>query len=79
MVAEANRSKPIYREIRRTKNGETDLSLQADAIAVAPVESLIPPTITRRQRLLAAAGMILVATLGTGIVVMSIWLLTLAP
>jgi predicted component of type VI protein secretion system len=73
-------SKPIYREIPRSKRAaETDLSLQADTIAVAPIELCLAPKLTRRQRLLAAAGMILAATLGTGIVVMSIWLLTLAP
>jgi predicted component of type VI protein secretion system len=73
-------SKPIYREIRRSKIADTDLSLQADAIAVAPIEfAAAASKVTRRQRLFAAAGVILAATLSTGIVVMSIWLLTLAP
>lgn len=74
-------AKPIYREIPRSKRAaETDLSLQADAIAVAPVESFVVPRITRRrrQRLVTAAGIILAGALSTGIVLMSIWLLTLA-
>jgi hypothetical protein len=47
---------------------------------VAPVESFVVPRITRRrrQRLVTAAGIILAGALSTGIVLMSIWLLTLA-
>lgn len=71
-------SKPIYREIRRTKGAETDLSLQADAIVVAPDESFVVPRLIRRQRMVTTAGIILAGVLSTGIVLMSIWLLTLA-
>ena len=70
--------KPIYREIRRSKANETDLSLQADTVSIA-VEMPFVTQRTRRHRFAAAAGMLFAATLGTGIVMMSIWLLTLAP
>jgi hypothetical protein len=71
-------TKPIYREIRQRGVRDTDLSLQADAISVA-VETPVIAGRTRGQRFAAAAGVALVGILGTSIVVMSIWLLTLAP
>jgi predicted component of type VI protein secretion system len=71
-------AKPIYREFRRGRAGETDLSLQADAVSVVD-ETPGMPKRTRRRRFAAVAGMIFAGMLGTGIVVMSIWLLTLAP
>jgi predicted component of type VI protein secretion system len=69
---------PVYRQIPRQARNVTDLSLQADPILIQP-ESLPVITRTRKQRLLAITGLALAALMGTGIVVMSIWLLTLAP
>jgi len=71
--------KPIYREIRRSVATDTDLSLQADARQLAPEAVAIVPQLNWRQRHLATAGLVLAATLGSAIVIMSIWLLTFAP
>ena len=73
-------AKPIYRELRRTSRGETDLSLQADArLLPAAAQTPLALMMDRRQRLMMIGGLALAGALGTGIVVMSIWLLTLAP
>jgi predicted component of type VI protein secretion system len=71
-------ARPGYRTIRRSIAVETDLSLQADLVPIE-VETLVFPKHTRRRRFAAVAGMVVAGMLGTGIVVMSIWLLTLAP
>ncbi len=73
-------AKPIYRELRRTSRSETDLSLQADArLLPAAAQTPLALMMDRRQRLMMVGGLALAGALGTGIVVMSIWLLTLAP
>ena len=73
---------PGTRLPRRT--AETDLSLQVvDEPAPLPLPAFplahAPATTSRRRRMLITAGLTLLAALGTGIVVMSLWLLTLAP
>jgi predicted component of type VI protein secretion system len=75
-------AKPVYRELRRTSRGsETDLSLQVDATSLTAAAAQTPLALmmNRRQRLMMIGGLALAGALGTGIVVMSIWLLTLAP
>jgi hypothetical protein len=72
-------AKPIYRELRRTSRSETDLSLQADARLLPAAQTPLALMMDRRQRLMMVGGLALAGALGTGIVVMSIWLLTLAP
>jgi predicted component of type VI protein secretion system len=70
------RIKPIYREIHRT--AQTDLSLQVDCV---PAESAVQPqapAVSTRRRRLAVAGAVLGGVVATAIVMMSIWLLTLA-
>lgn len=66
------------------RTAETDLSLQvfedaAPAVPLPPFHAPPPPRASRRRRMLVTAGLTLLAALGTGIVVMSLWLLTLAP
>jgi len=75
-------AKAMNRLPRRT--AETDLSLQVvdDEPAPLPLPAFPvapPPRLSRRRRMLITAGLTLLAALGTGIVVMSLWLLTLAP
>ena len=67
--------KPIYREIRRPS--ETDLSLQVDARNLPA--AVVPVVVRRRSRLLAVAGWTLAGAFGTAVMVMSAWLLTMAP
>jgi predicted component of type VI protein secretion system len=71
--------KAIYREIRRSSAGETDLSLQADATQLAPEAVVAVPQLSGRQGHLASVAMVLAAGLGSAIVIMSIWLLTFVP
>jgi predicted component of type VI protein secretion system len=66
------------------RTAETDLSLQVfedatPAVTLPPFHAPPPPRASRRRRILVTAGLTLLAALGTGIVVMSLWLLTLAP
>jgi predicted component of type VI protein secretion system len=68
------RIKPIYREIRRV---ETDLSLQVDSAADAPVIPAATPIAPRRRKLAIAAVMLL-GVMATALALMSLWLLTLA-
>jgi predicted component of type VI protein secretion system len=72
--------KPLFKEIRRPR-GETDLSLQADVQHFSPAVAPALPLAThgRRSRLLTIAGWTTAAIFATGVAVMSIWLLTLAP
>ena len=75
-------AKPVYRELRRTSRGsETDLSLQVDAtsLTAAAVQTPLALMMVRRQRLMMIGGLALAGALLTGIVMMSIWLLTLTP
>jgi len=69
----------IHRQIRKRLENETDLSLQADAKESAIEHAPAMRLRSQRNRLLAVAGFAVAAALGTGIVVMSIWLLTIAP
>jgi predicted component of type VI protein secretion system len=67
----------IYRELPARLNSETDLSLQVDASALVAVE---PARVAvSRRRFLEAAGIVLAAVLGTAVMLMSLWLLTVAP
>lgn len=70
--------KPIHREIKRRAEADTDLSLQADA-RLMDIETAGASKRGSRRKWINVAGLALAATVGTGIVVMSIWLLTLAP
>lgn len=70
--------KPVYREIRPKADNETELSLQADPnwlITEVPLEMQRTP----RQKFVGTAGLVLAVGACTGIALMSIWLLTLAP
>jgi len=77
--------KPIYREIRRPIDVQTDLSLQVDATQTAVTPAPFTPTrapLKKRnpwKRLLALLALVTAAILGTSIMMMSLWLLTLAP
>ena len=69
--------RPVYREIRPKADNETELSLQADPnwlITERPVDMQR----TRGQKMAAMAGLGLAAAVCTGIVLMSIWMLTIA-
>jgi pSer/pThr/pTyr-binding forkhead associated (FHA) protein len=76
--------KPIYREIRRPTDVQTDLSLQVDASQVAVTPTPFTPQAPLKKknpwkRLLALLALATAAILGTSIMMMSLWLLTLAP
>ena len=74
---------------RRPGSGETDLSLQLSSQVddyTLPEAQTPPPLFTRpavkpskRKRLLVTVALTLAAAIGTGIVVVSLWLLMLAP
>jgi pSer/pThr/pTyr-binding forkhead associated (FHA) protein len=71
-------TKPVFREIRPRVDNEAELSLQVESSWLAnevPVEMQR----TRRQKVLAGLGLACATLVCTGIVLMSIWLLTLAP
>jgi predicted component of type VI protein secretion system len=78
-------ARPVYRELRlaTTTSSETDLSLQVDErhllLDVTQAAAALPRRQSRARRAMTAAAFALAAAIGTGIVVMSLWLLTLAP
>jgi hypothetical protein len=83
-------AKAIGRLPRRPGGGETDLSLQVTHDHALPDEALTPPPFfhaapaakakaSRKRRLLVTVALTLAAAIGTGIVVVSLWLLMLAP
>jgi predicted component of type VI protein secretion system len=83
--------KTIGRLPRRPGGGETDLSLQVTHDHALPDDgALTPPPFfhakpvakakaSRKRRLLVTIALTLAAAIGTGIVVVSLWLLMLAP
>jgi hypothetical protein len=76
-------AKAMNRLPRRATSGETDLSLQVmddpAPLPLPPFQLAPAPRLSRRRRMLVTAGLTLLAALGTAIVVVSLWLLTLAP
>ena len=69
----------VYREVPKRQKTEADLSLQADAASLAAVEAT-PLKYERARaprRVMLMAAMILGAVVATGIMVMSLWVLTL--
>jgi predicted component of type VI protein secretion system len=70
-------AKTLNRLPRRTTS-ETDFSLQVDHEPL-PEAKPLPPKRSRKYRVAVAAALTIAAALGTGIVVMSLWLLTLSP
>jgi pSer/pThr/pTyr-binding forkhead associated (FHA) protein len=77
-------AKAMNRLPRRAASGETDLSLQVDhepapVLEAPPYFRAAPQPPSRRRRLAITIALTLLAAVGTGIVVMSLWLLTLAP
>jgi hypothetical protein len=83
-------ARAVGRLPRRPGAGETDLSLQVthelaatgdDALTPPPFFHAHPakPRASRRRRLLVTIALTLAAAIGTGIVVVSLWLLMLAP
>jgi predicted component of type VI protein secretion system len=81
-------AKAIGRLPRRAGGGETDLSLQVthehvlavdDALTPPPFLKPPPAKRSRRRRMLVTIALTLAAAIGTGIVVVSLWLLMLAP
>jgi pSer/pThr/pTyr-binding forkhead associated (FHA) protein len=76
-------ARPVYREVRTSARRAVDMdfSLQADARhlpALAEAQAA-PAPMTLRRRVMAVLGFTLIAAAGTGVVVVSLWLLTLAP
>jgi predicted component of type VI protein secretion system len=76
-------ARPVYREVRTSARRAVDMdfSLQADARHL-PAEATVSTThapMTLRRRVMAVMGFALIAALGTGAVVVSLWWLTLAP
>jgi predicted component of type VI protein secretion system len=70
----------IYHQVpARLTSAETDLSLQVDASALIDVELVRQTPVDARRRFLHGAAMVLAAALGTLLMFMSLWLLTLAP
>ena len=67
---------PVYREVRPKADNEVELSLQADPNWLA-TEAPVEMQRTRGQKIAAAAGLGFAVTVCTGIVLVSIWLLTL--
>ena len=76
-----------YRQLPRRLAAETDLSLQADEAALAalaameaqPAPPYHPPPMPAKPNLWPVTAMVLAALVGTGIMLMSLWLLTVAP
>lgn len=71
--------KTIYKEIRRASRVETDLSLQVDAVASSLPEAIPLSRPTPRRRILVAGAWTLAGLFATAVMVMSAWLLTMAP
>jgi hypothetical protein len=83
-------AKAIGRLPRRAGGGETDLSLQVTHDHALPDDGVLTPPpffharpakakASRKRRLLVTVALTLAAAIGTGIVVVSLWLLMLAP
>ena len=73
----------VYRQLPRRLAAETDLSLQADEAALAamdaqPAPPYYPP-VPAQPNVWPVTAMVLAAVVGTGIMLMSLWLLTVAP
>jgi pSer/pThr/pTyr-binding forkhead associated (FHA) protein len=71
--------KTIYKEIRRATRGEADLSLQVDALASNLPEAIPLARSTPRRRMLIVGAWALAGAFATAVMVMSAWLLTMAP
>jgi pSer/pThr/pTyr-binding forkhead associated (FHA) protein len=71
--------KAVRRQIRAPISQAVDISLQADASNLTPLPAITPERTTPRQRLATTAALTLAALAGTAIVLMSLWLLTIAP
>lgn len=67
----------IYREIRRHNEAEAQFCLQADA-ALGPHDPPAPQRV-RSKKFMLTLGVGLAAALSSAIVLMSVWLLTIAP
>jgi hypothetical protein len=76
-------SPAVYRHIPRRLTAETDLSLQADDAALAAMEAQpappYPRPVIQNPTPLPATALVIAAVLGTGIMLISLWLLTVAP
>jgi predicted component of type VI protein secretion system len=72
-------ARPIYKEIRRPRGAETDLSLQVDGLILLPEAVTAPQPDRSRRRLLVVVAWVLAGAFATAVVVMSAWLLTMAP
>jgi predicted component of type VI protein secretion system len=73
-------ARTVYREVRMPRAIGMDFSLQADARHLpAAAAAVMPSGLSRGQKAMAVAGFAAISLVGTGIVVMSLWLLTMAP